>query len=74
MQNGDTKGFHQQFGDTFVQGIKIGGVYYAVLEFISKDTTEHKEIGASLDFRYLTFNGSAELKSKLDEVTKNTKL
>jgi hypothetical protein len=73
VRNGQTEQFQQQFGNTFVLGIKTGGAYYAVLEFVTQSKEEQRRVGAALSFSYLTFSGSAEFSTSLQSTVSGTK-
>src|SRR5215469_1890449 len=66
--------FHERFGDFFVQGLKTGGAYYAVLEFTTTSQEEHQKMSAALDISYLAFQAKGDFGSSTDNVKKNTNL
>jgi hypothetical protein len=74
VHNGKMTDFQTEFGDTYVQGMMTGGAYYAVMEFIATSDEQQQKIGASLDFSYLTFSGSANFKDQIQRMTQNTSL
>jgi hypothetical protein len=49
LSNGDDQRFAEEFGDMFVLGARMGGAYYAVLEFTAKTEEDVTNIKASLD-------------------------
>jgi hypothetical protein len=49
LSNGNNQRFAEEFGDMFVLGARMGGAYYAVLEFTAKTEEDVTNIKASLD-------------------------
>jgi len=56
LANGDENRFLQEFGDMFVLGDRMGGLYYAVLEFTTTSKEDSEELSQSLDA--IDFGGS----------------
>lgn len=75
LANGQTDRFHEEFGDTFVQGITTGGAYHAVLEFVCESEQDLKDISAQLDVgEYGLFDGDATFSSRMQDFKGHTSL
>ena len=75
LQRGESDLFYRTYGDYFVQGIKTGGAYYAVLEFTSNSSTAQQGLSASLDIgAFNIFKGEAAFSESLRALTGGTRI
>lgn len=69
LSNNNMPRFREEFGDTFVQGIRTGGAYYALLDFNTSSDEEQQRINGKLDFGVLFFaSGDVTFERQLKEI------
>jgi hypothetical protein len=75
IRNGHTERFREEFGDSFVLGIKQGGEYYAVLEFTSETQEDLSSISAALEVgEFGLFSAAASFSSAVQRFKGQTSL
>jgi hypothetical protein len=75
LRNGHTDRFREEFGDSFVLGIKQGGEYYAVLEFTSTTQEDLSSISAALEVgEFGLFSAAASFSSAVQRFKGQTSL
>jgi hypothetical protein len=75
LRNGHTDRFREEFGDSFVLGIKQGGEYYAVLEFTSTTQEDLSNISAALEVgEFGLFSAAASFSSAVQRFKGQTSL
>jgi PASTA domain len=57
----DTPRFHARFGDVFIDGVRRGGEYFAVIEISSSDESTREDIAVQVEAAYNSFALSAHL-------------
>jgi hypothetical protein len=74
----DLKTFKDHFGDYFIEGIKTGGAFYAVLEFSSTSEESQRQTRSSLNAGMQglasSFDASAKFSENLKNLTKDVSL
>jgi hypothetical protein len=75
LRNGHTDRFREEFGDSFVLGIKQGGEYFAVLEFTSQTQEDLNSISAALEVgEFGLFSAAANFSSAVQRFKGQTSL
>ncbi len=68
----DTDGFKRAFGDRFVQSLRTGGEFYALVRITSSKTEHQRKIGASLHAELNGLAASGSFKASLDIANSDT--
>ena len=75
ISNGNMPRFSEEFGDMFVLGAKMGGAFYAVLEFTAKSEEDAKNLSATLDAgEFGVFTTSDKFSQTISSFKGNTSL
>jgi hypothetical protein len=64
---GNDKRFRDEFGDMFVRGIMTGGQFFGVIQVITRDQSDSRDVSASLSASYAGFSASGTFDSSFSK-------
>ncbi len=73
LKAGNTDRFRQRFGDSYIEGIRKGGEYFAIYQLTSTDQSEKESLAVSV---HAAFNGvlaSAQLNTAINSAVSSSK-
>jgi hypothetical protein len=66
IQNNNTIRFRERFGDTFIDGLKKGGEFFALYVITGSDQTEQETLATQIDAAYNGLLASADLETSIN--------
>lgn len=67
IANGNMTRFQEEFGDMFVRGLQTGGLFFGVIEIITKDETDKQSIQVKVSASYAAFGANGTFDSNFHD-------